>query len=132
MATRLKDADGKYRVVNEGESMNIITTLKDLASPAATVTSVTTIVLTLYNVRDESIINSRTAQDINNANSSTFSSGVLTIELDASDSVIVETDHVAKGETEEHVAKVTYTWSDGNTTRTGIEEFIFEVKRSLV
>jgi hypothetical protein len=130
--TILKDADGAFRVVNEGESMNIITTLQDLADPAATVTTVTTITLTLYDKVTRSIINSRQDQNINNANNSTFSSGVLTIELDADDSVISDTGRVSEGDTEDHIAKVTYTWSDGNSTRTAIEEFLFKVRRSLV
>lgn len=130
--TILKDADDRYRVVDEGESCNIITTLKDLADPAATITNVLTITLTLYDKETRSIINSRNAQDINNANNSTFSSGVLTIELDASDNVISDTGRVPEGGLETHVAKVTYTWSDGDTTRTGIENFVFQVRRSLV
>ena len=130
--TILKDADGRFRVVPEGGSCNIITTLKDLADPAATVTSVDTITLTLYDKTTRAVINSRSAQNINNANNSTFSSGVLTIELDAADNVISDTGRVSEGETEEHIAKVTYTWNDGDSTRTGIEEFSFLVCRSLV
>lgn len=131
MRTRLLDADGRARVVDEGKSMNIITTLKDLENPAATITTIATATITLFNAADGDIINSRNAQDANNANNHRFSSGTLTIELDPADATIMDTGTVSEGETEEHVARVSYTWTDSSgNTRTGGEEYSFLVRRA--
>lgn len=126
MGKRLKDVSDGTVVVLEGESCNIKGTIKD--ADGATVSSLTTLTLTLYDKASDLVINSRTNQNILNANGSSFSSGVFTIELDGSDSVI-KGNGLSKGQTETHVARVTWTYSDGDSTRTGMEEYEFPVQK---
>lgn len=128
--TKLLDSEGKFRVVKEGGSFNIVATLKDAGDPASTVTTVSTITLDLFDKATLTTINSHSGTDINNANNASFSSGTLTVEFDPSDNTIVDTARVPEGEKEEHIARITFTYSDGNTTRTGIEEFSFFVERA--
>ena len=120
----LRDENGDKLIVSEGASCDIVLTLKDTAG--ATVSAVQTAVFMLYDDEKEGLINSHSATDV----SSSFSGGVLTIELDASDNVIANTDKVTEGDTELHVCRVTFTWLDASSdTRTSIEEYTFLVER---
>ena len=124
---RLKDSAGAESIVLEGASHNIIGTLKDLNDPTATVTAVTTLLVEIY---DEDSGDTLVAEeDANNANGHSFAAGLVTIEVDPSDNAIKHPENVARGCLEWHVCLVTWTWNDGNTTRTGKKEFRFPVKR---
>ena len=86
-------------------------TLKDSDDVAIPLANLTTIVLTLYNVDDDSIINSRDVQDVKNANNVTIhaTSGLLTWAMQADDNAIVSTS-VAIGSREQHKALFEFTY----------------------
>lgn len=125
---RLKDENGDDLVIQTGESMNLIATFEDVSSTPATLDSddLLTVTLTLYAAT--TIINSRNAQDVKNANQGTLTTaGVLTVALGPLDSVIVGT--LTEGQTETHIARLIWTWNDG-TARTGIAEYTLEVEQT--
>ena len=127
MPTKLKDANGAFVKIQAGESCNLTGTLKDTSGVAVTPA---TLLLTLYDETSGAIVNSRNGQDVNGANGGTVVDGVYTIELDASDTAIMG--NLATGSTQNRIARVAYTWDDGDSTRTGIEEFIFPVEKMQV
>jgi len=79
--------------VTERTSAQYTATLKDSAGVALALTSIVTAVLTLKDVEAASVINSRTAQDVKNANNVTIhaTSGLLTWNIQPADNVIVTT-----------------------------------------
>jgi len=125
MATKLKNASGEYVTIQAGESANLTGTLKD--ATGATLLSVSTFTLTLYDNITGAIINSRKDQDVNNANGGTVTSGTYTVELDANDTAAVG--DIEENNDQVRVARLTFTYNDGDSVRTGIEEFTFKVER---
>jgi len=123
MPTKLKDSSGNFVKVQAGESCNLTGTLKDTDGTAVTPLTLT---LTLFDFSSGAIVNDRNDQDVKDANGGTVTDGVYVIELDAADTAVVGS--LAAGEQQDRVARVTYTWDDGDSTRTGIEEFTFPVE----
>ncbi len=129
MTIELQDSNGVTVEVDEGESCNVTATFEFDGTAAFDKTEILTLLLTLYNRSDSTVINSRNAESAIDTNGHKLSTaGVLTAEFDASDNVIVDTELVA-GQVETHVVRLKWTWSDGDTTRTGIEELEFKVKK---
>lgn len=127
----LLDSDGVEFVIQEGESHNITGQLSDADGVDITLAGLSTFTVTLYNEDGNAIINSRDGQDAKNANSHTVASGgSFVIRLDPADAVIVVEDPVI-GETNQqfHVARLTWTWNDGTSVRTGIEQVRFGVQK---
>ena len=123
----LKDQNDDHLVIQAGESMNMIASFSDVSATPATLTStdISTITLSLFS--GTTIINSRSAQDVKNANGGTLTTdGTLTIKLDPLDAIIVGS--LTAGQTEVHVARLTWTWNDG-TARTGLAEYSFNVEK---
>lgn len=84
--------------------------------------------VTLFNEADGAVINSRNAQNILGANGGSIVSTEVRLRLQPVDNPIVDTD-LDRSEIEYHVARFSFTWSDGVLTRTGIEEVRFGVRR---
>ena len=125
---RLKDQNNDNLVVQQGESFNFEATFTDLASTPAALTSSDILTLTLTLFAATTIINSRDAQSIKNANGGTLTAaGALTLKLDPADQTIVD-GALAAGGTEQHVARIDWTWNDG-ASRTGRAEYLFEVEK---
>ena len=134
MALRLTNADGDEGIVQQGESCNITGQL-DNGSGSINKAALATLTLLLYDQASGYIINSwkgasdSVGKNILDANGcSVDSGGAITIELNAADNPIVGTS-LGVGGRETHVARVEWTWSDGNTTRTGREELLFWVEK---
>jgi hypothetical protein len=124
----LLDQDGELAVVHEGESCNVTGQLM-MGDTTIAKTALATLTLTLYDAVTESILNSRNAQDILDANESSVDADCnVTIELDAADNDVVDSSKDT-GDRELHVAMVTWTWNDGNSTRTGKELMSFLVEK---
>tara|TARA_Y100000401_G_scaffold22789_1_gene15381 strand:+ start:221 stop:853 length:633 start_codon:yes stop_codon:yes gene_type:complete len=123
MPTQLKNSAGDYVTINSGESCNLSGTLKDTAG--ATITSISTLKLTLFDESSGAIINSRKNQDVNGANGGTFSSGTFTIELDGSDTTAVG--DIEDTKTQNRIARIQWSYSDGDSTRTNEQEFYFPI-----
>ncbi len=124
----LRDQNGNDLRVQEGESFNFTATFKDVqATPVAlTKSQILTLTLTLY--AGTTVINSRSAVDIKDANGGSLTdAGILTLKLDPADQVIVDTTTRA-GATETHVARFEWTWNDGRA-RTGVSEYTFKVEK---
>ena len=98
----ISDAD---RIVNEGNSMVYKATLLDPDDVAITEALIVSITLTLYDSGTGTIINSRNAQNVKNANQVTIhaTSGLLTWNALPADSPIVSS-VLPAGETEQHIA----------------------------
>lgn len=125
----LEDVDGQRVEVDEGESADITATFVDLDAETLVKASILTLTCTLLNAATGAVINSRSAQNIMDANNSTVTTpGVLTLRLQPLDNVIVDTTLTA-GETESHYLTVTWTWSDGTATRTGKQEWEVLVRK---
>ena len=124
----LKDAAGKALVVQQGESCDVVVSFVDMAGAAIVKAAIATLTATLFDESTSTTINSRSAQTILDANGGTVTtSGVLTLRLGPLDAVIVGS--VDVGDIEQHVLRITWTWSDGVQTRTGIEERVISVER---
>lgn len=92
-------------------------TLVDVTNDNAPITlaSIDTITLTFYDQRTGGIINTRNAQNIKNANNVTIhaTSGLLTWTLQVADTTLVTTADFLEDETEEHVALIEWTLTNG-------------------
>jgi hypothetical protein len=130
MATPLLTTARKAVIVDEGESCNVTVTFQDMAGDAIVKASLLSLTATLYDEATESIINSRNAQSVLDANGGTVASdGTLTLRLQPLDAVIVGT--LDAGEIEAHVLLIGWTWSDGVLTRTGKETREIGVRKGL-
>ena len=124
----LMDSEGDLAVVDQGESHTIVAALKH-GDTAITKADLVTLTLELFDEAANTIINSRDAQNILDANGCTVSAaGVVTLELDAADNPIVGTS-LAVGDQESHIARIRWTWLSGVRTRTGKHELRFRVRK---
>ena len=115
------------RRADEGTSAQYTATITDESETAIPLADLTAITLTLYDYTTGTVINSRTDQDVKNANDVTITSaGVLTWNLKPADNVIVTT-ALHKNAHEKHVALFEYTWDSGTTA--GKHELTFEVRQ---
>ena len=121
MVKQLKDSSGNFITIQEGESCNLTGTLKDTSG--ATVSSPSTFKLTFYDQETGGIVNSRKDEDV----SSTLSAGSYVIEFDSNDTAIIGDQPV--GTNQMRIARLEFTYSDGDSTRTGVEEFSFPVEK---
>ena len=97
--------------MNERTTRRVNAILTDEDDVGIDVADITSVVMTLYNKADGSIINSRTVQDIKNANDVTIDSvGALVWIVQVLDNVIVDSKQVL----EHHIALIEWTWSAGN------------------
>lgn len=124
MATiELVDSSGSVIRVREGTSHNITATFKDMDGVAINKTSLSTLTLTLFERHTSTIINSRNATSVKDANGGTVDSdGTLTMRLEPADNAIV-----GEATEEEHIARFVWTWSDGVAGRTGSKDVAFRV-----
>jgi hypothetical protein len=128
MRKHLLDASGKATPVQAGESSDVVVTFVGLNSVQIAKATIATLTATLFDATTGSIINSRNAQSVLDANGGAVASdGTLTLRLQPADAVIVG--DADEGETEEHVLRLTWTWSDGVLTRTGVQEWLLLVEQ---
>ena len=123
MATRLKDSSGDFVTIQEGESCNITGTLKDTAG--STVTSPITFTISLLDESTGAIVNSRKDQDV----LTSVSAGVYSVELDSSDTAIIG--DLDEQTTQNRIVRLKRTRNEGDSTRTGLEEFFFPVEKPI-
>ena len=98
----------------ERTTRQITATVTDENDAGIDVAALTTIVMTLYDKKTGSIINSRQDQDIKNANNVTIdSSGNLTWIVQPDDNIIVGS-ALPPTKLEHHVALIEWTWSGGS------------------
>lgn len=137
MAQRtLYDGSDAPLVIEQAESFDLVFMALTVDVSAGNVRTETviaasnllTLTLTLYDAASGSVINSRSAQDVLGVNGGTVEASAVRIRLQPLDNPIVSAT-LAVGGVEWHVARLTYTWNDGVTTRTGIEEVRFGVRR---
>ena len=127
----LLDSDGDVFFIQEGESHNITGQLSDADGVDIALSGLSTFTITLYNEDGNAIINSRDDQDAKNLNDHTIAAGgSFVVRFDPADAVIVVEDPVI-GETNQqfHIARLTWTWNDGTSVRTGIEQVRFGVQK---
>jgi hypothetical protein len=95
--------------------------------PAA---QLSTLTLTLYNVEDGSVINSRNGQSVKNANNGTLhaTSGLFTWQAQSTDSPIVDPT-VPVGHYEHHVARFQWTTLAGGAANVSTHEVDIFVQR---
>ena len=110
------------RTVNEGDYFVYACTLKDEDGTALPLASIDSLTLDLFHESDDgvvTVINSRTAQDVKNANGGTVhaTTGAFSLPLYAADNPIVGTP--ATGELQKHTLRLTLTYS---TTKTRVHE----------
>lgn len=131
-AKALWTSDGKVEPVQAGESSDVVVTFHGLDGVAIVKASLATLTVTLYDRATLAVINSRSAQNVKDANNGTVATdGTLTLRLGASDNVIVGAS-VSVGALEEHVVRLQWTWSDGVETRNGFDEWVMQVERVAV
>jgi hypothetical protein len=96
--------------LNEQTTGRYTATMYDETGATIDGTAMTTLTLTLYDNRTGSIINSRSAQNVKNANGVTLAaSGALTWTISTSDSVMV-----GRAGRERHTALFIGTWDTGS------------------
>jgi hypothetical protein len=97
-------------VVSESTTLKLVGTLKDESGALINGASLSTMSLTLYNVVDNAIINSRNAQSILNTNGGTIDgSGNWTLTLSPADNTVMD----QSAASEDHVAIIKWTYSSG-------------------
>lgn len=113
-------------VVCEKTTCQLTLQLTDETNANMTSAQVSTLTLTLYEKRTGTVINSRTASNILNANGGTLSSSaLLTLALAVLDNVLVTQTAAQTVAREDHVALIEYTWSGG--AKAGKKELTFAV-----
>ena len=112
--------------INEATTGRYAATMYDETGAVIDGTALTTLTLTLYDKRTNSIVNSRNAQSVKNANGvSVDSAGTLTWTIAKEDTVVVGTSQV-----ERHVAVFIGTWDTGTKKFTNEVEFdVINLKR---
>ncbi len=114
----------------EASTAKLTATIQDESEAVIPAAQLSTLRLTLYDQATEladpdstaAIINSRTAQNILNANGCTVSTGgVMTLTLTPADNIIVD----ATKSSERHVALIEYTYAAG--LKAGKEEILIDV-----
>lgn len=132
----LYDGSDAPLVIEQAESLDLVFTAITVAVSAGNVRTETvipaanlaTLTLTLFEASAGRILNNRSAQNVLGANGGTVESSSVRIRLQPLDNAIT-LPTLAVGGVEWHVARLNYTWNDGVTTRTGIEEVRFGVRR---
>ena len=130
MVSQLKTTAGAEVSFDEGESGNLTITLTDTTGGTIDASTVSTLVFTLFDKHTGVVLNSRnevsiktTAGSTSHSNGGTVSAGgIVTLRIDAADNAMK-----GSGPRETHVARVKFTWSDGQTIRTGITDKAFSV-----
>lgn len=101
------------RIVRESTVAKYTAVLQDENGLVVSVDELDTLTLTLYNLADGTIINSRAEQTVLNTHNVTLDgSGNLAWEVQPSDNIIVGT-HLRAGELEPHMALFQWTWDSG-------------------
>lgn len=127
----LRNSSGDAVYIDPGEAAVITATLTDATGANLDTASILSLTLTLYNKSTSAIINSRNATNILNTGIGTLADNgdgdaLMTIYLTGADNPNVGT---AVGSLEEHIALVTWTWSDAQaTTQTGKQRWRIYVK----
>lgn len=121
-AELILNPDHQQIAIDSGASANIQGTLVDLTKTA--ISSVLTLTLTLFDEATSTIINSRNADDV----SGDFNAGAIAIELDPLDNIIVD-NTLAANAIEYHIARIAWTWNDGDGTRYGTKEVRIAVRK---
>ncbi|GDY10161.1 hypothetical protein LBMAG52_36470 [Planctomycetia bacterium] len=125
----LRDSKNAPAVVQSGESCNVVVTFQDLTGVTIVKASLITLTVTQFEQKTAAIINSRNNQSILDANGgSVANDGTLTLRLQPLDSVIANTTTNVEN-SEVHVLRFDFTWSDGVSTRTGRENRGLSVER---
>ena len=131
MSDVLLDVNGDSVTIQQGESCNVVVTFQDHAGATIVKANLITLTATLYDQDAATIINSRNAVNVKDANDGVVATdGTLTWRLGPLDNVIVGT--VAVGKIQDHVVRFTWEWSDGVATRKGIENRIIRVEKLAV
>lgn len=97
--------------VNQYSSATWTGYLKDASGSAIALADIVSATMTLYDKKTETAINTRTAQDIKNANNVTIhsTSGLITWEIQPEDNIIVSST-LEDRKAEEHIALITVTY----------------------
>ena len=128
-ATNLQTSKGRIVSVPQGASCNLVVTFADASGSAIAKTNLATLKATVYDAATLAVINSRDDQNVLDANGGTVATdGTLTLRLQPLDNTIVD-GTLEAGHTESHVVRLTWTWSDGVATRTGVQEWQYGVEK---
>jgi hypothetical protein len=100
--------------INEDSNGKLTFTLKDETETVVPSADIGSIVCTMVELGGAAAVNSRTNQNVFNANNCTFhaTSGLFTWNVQILDTDIINTS-IAIGQTEKHLATFTFTWSSG-------------------
>lgn len=120
--TLLLNSSSQRVEVNEGEAAVCTFTFYDTSGSAIAKSAIQTLTCSLTNAADGATINSRSGQNVLDANDGTLSTaGVLTLKLGASDNTIVGSNTQNE---ELHYLTLNWTWTDGDgDTLTGQQDF---------
>lgn len=114
--------------INEDSYAPYTTTLTSDGSTAIALASIDTIEMTLINVADGEIVNSRQKQNVKNANNCTMhaTSGLFTWAIQPEDIEIVGTTPI--GHEERHLATFTITWDTSKKMHFEVELHILNLR----
>ena len=115
--------------IDEGESGEITSTLQDKLGNALNRNSISSLQITITDLRSNTVVNNRDAQNIFDANNGTVSTdGILTFELQPADTVNVGS---PRGVLEERQVIIQWTWVvEHLTTHTGKHVFNIYIRTS--
>lgn len=113
--------------VNEDTSAIYSCVLKSEVGTPIGVSEISTISLTYYNADDGTIVNSRSVQDIKNANNVTIdANGILTWYIQPADTIVVA-GTTAPRQTEKHTALFEWTWDTTYQGRHELDLYIYQM-----
>ena len=116
----------EFKNILEKTSQKYAATIKDVDDVVIPAASLTTLTLTLYSLHSLVVVNSRTTQDILNANNVTVSvAGALVWELQPADTAIIDDARSI----EIHRALFEWTWGGGKAGKHQVDFYITNVKK---
>jgi hypothetical protein len=125
---KLKDAQGQYLCVDEGEVARVTATFADYDGTSLASASISAITVSLRNEDDLSVINGRSDQSVLNANGGILADvdGVATLTLVLDESDNVNAGGLLSGK-EVHLLDLQWQWNDGTAFRTGKSFYEFDL-----
>jgi hypothetical protein len=108
-------------IYNQGTTQLLTTSLSDQTGAAIPTSSLTTLTATLTVRATGAVINSRSNQDIKNANGGTYADGALTLTLAPADSP-----HAGQARVEDHLLVLRWTYNAG--AQGGAETILLRVR----
>ena len=115
-------------VIDEGTTASLTCTLANSAGTAVALSAIDSITMTVIEEKGGTTVNSRSAQDVKNANNGTYhaTSGLFTFDLQPADVAIENATDNPIGSIERHLITVTFVWD--SSAESISKQFLLQIR----